>query len=404
MAENSTLDDLGEQIPLMEPLLIREGSKDLLDLTDLALELAQKSGSLRAAIPAPLAASVSDLVRSMNCYYSNLIEGHDTHPIDIERALAGDYSNDPRSRDLQLEAKAHIEVQAWIDAGGLDGRACTANAVLETHARFCQALPEHLLELDHRTSSKVQKVVPGAYRTSQVVVGRHLPVSSGAIPRFMERFEAAYTGLGKTHSIIGIPAAHHRLLWIHPFLDGNGRVARLISYAMLRDALDTGGLWSVARGLARREGEYKNLLSCDHPRKGDLDGRGLLSEAALIEFTKFFLGVCIDQVEFMSSLMSPSGLRDRILIWVEEEMRARRLPAKSDRVISAVLANGGTLGRGELPDLLGMTPRHARRIGNELINRKVLASDSSRKPYRIAFPSEHASRWMPGLFPEKRDR
>ncbi len=43
----------------------------------------------------------------MNCYYSNLIEGHDTHPVDIERALRHDYSDDPRTRNLQLEAAAH---------------------------------------------------------------------------------------------------------------------------------------------------------------------------------------------------------------------------------------------------------------------------------------------------------
>ena len=55
----------------------------------------------------------------MNCYYSNLIEGHNTHPVDIERALAGDYSTDPEKRDLQLEAKAHIAVQKWIDEGGM---------------------------------------------------------------------------------------------------------------------------------------------------------------------------------------------------------------------------------------------------------------------------------------------
>ena len=53
----------------------------------------------------------------MNCYYSNLIEGHDTHPIDIERALKNDYSQDAHKRDLQLEAKAHIAVQAGSMAG-----------------------------------------------------------------------------------------------------------------------------------------------------------------------------------------------------------------------------------------------------------------------------------------------
>ena len=37
----------------------------------------------------------------MNCYYSNLIEGHNTHPIDIQRALFGEQSRDPKKRDLR---------------------------------------------------------------------------------------------------------------------------------------------------------------------------------------------------------------------------------------------------------------------------------------------------------------
>ena len=108
-------------------------------------------------------------------------------------------------------------------------------------------------------------------------------------------------------------AAHHRLLWMHPFLDGNGRVARLMSHAMLLSALDTGAVWSVARGLARNVQQYKGLLAnCDLPRRNDLDGRGTLSEEALAEFTRFFLGVCIDQVKFMETLVQPDRLRARV--------------------------------------------------------------------------------------------
>ena len=81
----------------------------------------------------------------MNCCYSNLIEGHDTHPVDIERALKGDYSKDARKRDLQLEAKAHIAVQHWIDTGGLKNTATTTASIIEIHARFCKQLPEDLL-------------------------------------------------------------------------------------------------------------------------------------------------------------------------------------------------------------------------------------------------------------------
>ena len=100
--------DRNETVALMEPLLIAEGSRHRGELTDLAIEVAARSAGFRRSLPDGVRTALADLVRAMNCYYSNLIEGHDTHPIDIERALKNDYSNDPRKRDLQLEAKAHI--------------------------------------------------------------------------------------------------------------------------------------------------------------------------------------------------------------------------------------------------------------------------------------------------------
>src|SRR6266850_7614666 len=137
--------DLGESTTLMEPLLIGETSRHRGALTDMAVDLAQKSAGFRRSLPESLLASLADLVRAMNCYYSNLIEGHDTHPVDIERALKDDYSNDARKRDLQLEAKAHINVQKWIDEGGLRGRALTSEGIREIHRRFGALLPDDLL-------------------------------------------------------------------------------------------------------------------------------------------------------------------------------------------------------------------------------------------------------------------
>jgi hypothetical protein len=87
------------------PLLIGEGSRLRGPLTDLAVDLAAKSAGFRRSLLPGVLTALADLVRSMNCYYSNLIEGHDTHPVDIERALKSDYSADPEKRDLQLEAK-----------------------------------------------------------------------------------------------------------------------------------------------------------------------------------------------------------------------------------------------------------------------------------------------------------
>lgn len=179
---------------------------------------------------------------------------------------------------------------------------------------------------------------------------------------------SAYGGIGKTELIISTTAVHHRLLWMHPFLDGNGRVPRLMSHAMLLEMLETGAVWSVARGLARNVTEYKtHLANCDRTRRNDLDGRGTLSEEALAEFTRFFLAVCIDQVTFMEGLVQPDRLRTRILLWVDEEIRLGELPPKSGSILEAVST----------------------------------AVNCPRAPLRLTFPAVLASRWMPGLFPEK---
>lgn len=124
----------------MEPTPLGEGFPGRDVATELAFELAKRSADFKRSLPAPIFDSLATLVRAMNCYYSNLIEGHNTHPVDIERALNDDYSADAEKRDLQLEAKAHIEVQRWIDEGGLRGRAGSVQTGMDVK-RGPSALP-----------------------------------------------------------------------------------------------------------------------------------------------------------------------------------------------------------------------------------------------------------------------
>ena len=396
-----TLTDRGEDVGRMEPLLLRQAAPGRDELVDAVMTLASRSASLRSSLPAAIVDGIAKLVRSMNCYYSNLIEGHDTHPVEIERALAADFSADPKQRDLQREATAHIAVQAWIDGGGLVGRSLTVDGVCEIHRRFCERLPADLLVVEDPNTGERHPVVGGALRTRDVKVGRHLAISPGAVPRFLTRFEQAYARLGTTERVLVSAAAHHRLLWIHPFLDGNGRVARLMSHALLLDTLQTGGLWSVARGLARQERDYKRwLAACDLRRRNDLDGRGNLSEEELVGFTRFFLETCIDQVDFMRTLLQPDALHGRIIRWAQEESAAGALPGNAATVLQAVLFRG-ELPRGEVGALLGTTGRHARRTVSALIGVGALTAEGPRAPLRLAFPATLAGRWMPGLFPER---
>jgi Fic family protein len=393
--------DRGEDIGMMEPTLLAEGSRFRRDLTDLALELVSRSAGFRRSLPPGIVTALANLVRSMNCYYSNLIEGHDTHPIEIERALKNEYSQDTRKRNLQLEAKAHIQVQRWIDSGHLRGHATTRAGLTEIHRRFCVELPEELLWVEDPETHERLRVVPGELRQRDVRVGRHIPVSPGAVPRFFDRFENAYSRLGKTESILAAAAAHHRFAWIHPFLDGNGRMVRLMSHATLLETLETGALWSVARGLARRVETYKELLAnCDCGGRNDLDGRGPLSEEALVAFTRFFLETCLDQITFMENLVQPEALRHRILGWAEGQVRLKALPANTGKLLEAVLYRG-ELPRAEVADVLHVGVRQGQRIVAELVKANVLVPDDSRAPLRIAFPATLASQWTPGLFPEK---
>jgi Fic family protein len=397
----SELVDRGEAVSSMEPLLISAGSRHRESLTDLAVELAAHSTGFRRSLPEGVLTALADLVRAMNCYYSNLIEGHDTHPVDIERALKDDYSADTNKRNLQLEARAHITVQQWIDQGGLKNTAASQEGICDIHRRFCELLPEDLLWVEEPDTGERMRVKPGELRQRDVKVGQHIPISPGALPRFLEKFESIYSDLGKAETILAAAAAHHRLLWLHPFLDGNGRVARLMSYAMLLDTLDTGGVWSIARGLARNARAYKShLAACDLPRLNDLDGRGNLSEEGLASFTQFFLETCLDQVKFMEELVQPDRLRSRILLWAEEEVRTGQLPAKAGSILEAILYRG-QLPRGEVAGILGASDRHARRVVASLVEHGVILSASPRAPLRITFPAKLASRWMPGLFPGK---
>jgi Fic family protein len=388
----------------MEPLLFVEGSRHRGMLADLLLELTAKAEGFRRGLPPGLREPLADLVRAMNCYYSNLIEGHDTHPVDIERALNNDYSADVQKRNLQLEARAHIAVQAWVDAGGLGnvgGIAATQHALREIHQRFCALLPAELLRANNPVTGETLDVRPGEWRASDVQVGRHVPISPGAVPRFMRHFEEIYAPLGKSEALLSVAAMHHRLLWIHPFLDGNGRVARLASHAQLLHLLDTGGVWSIARGLARSVTRYKELLAnCDLQRRNDLDGRGNLSEEALTEFTRYFLEICLDQIAFMEELMQPARLRTRVLLWAEEEMRLGTLPARAGRVLEAIL-HRGELPRAEITVLLDAPERTARRVTSALLRQGILTSATTRTPLRLAFPARLAGRWLPGLFPDK---
>ena len=386
----------------IEPMLPEESNRDL---EDIAFDLTSKANSLAGKLHPVVALAVGNLVRSMNCYYSNLIEGHDTHPRDIDRALNQNLSNQPKKRALQLEAVAHIEVQKAIDEGRDDpSDPLTTVYALWLHREFCGRLPEDMLWVEDPHTHRRIRVRPGELRDGEVEVGRHLAPAAAALPRFLARFEEAYSprNLSKVRQVIAVAASHHRFAWIHPFFDGNGRVVQLMSHAKLKRMGIGSSLWSVARGLARNVDRYKALLTAaDEPRRSDLDGRGALSQSALIEFCQFFLATCVDQVEYMRSILEPSELLPRMEIFVEEEVRAGRLPKGTFPLLREALLTG-EFERGKADSISGYGERMARSVVSKLVERGLLVSGSPKGALRLGFPLSIVERWFPSLYPANR--
>ena len=388
----------------IEPARIETPSEAI---ADALAELTAAAATLGSALHPRTAGHLAELVRIMNTYYSNLIEGHDTRPRDIERALANDFESDQHRQDLQMESVAHVRVQAAID------RMATSNDLPEPasaaflqwlHREFYRDAPASMLRVVG--TERELFMLPGEWRTRAEhdnAVGRHMPPSSDRVVDFMEYFEARYRfdALGKAARILVIPVAHHRFNYIHPFPDGNGRVSRLMSHAMaIRAGIGAHGLWSISRGLARgldSRSEYKRMMDlADSPRQSDVDGRGNLSQKATEEFVLWFLKVCLDQVTFMAGLFELKTLGSRLRRLVED---SATLKPKTARLLDEALCRG-EVQRGEVCRITGLPERTARRVLSDAIDAGLLASETPKGPVSLRFPSDCLEVLFPRLYPQ----
>lgn len=386
----------------IEPCLIGENIPS--ETSDLIAELIEKAVTLKTGLHPRTAESLSSIVRIMNCYYSNLIEGHNTKLQDIERALNNDFESDKERRNLQIEALAHIKVQNKVDklyADGMLPNPASIEFIRWLHKEFYDDANKEMLTIKNSNRSIIME--PGKFRSTaehDVRVGRHKPPGGLYVEAFMRYFENHYCAdhMGKSNQIIAIAAAHHRLAYIHPFLDGNGRVSRLMSHAMgLQAGIGVSGLWSISRGLARGlngSTDYKNMMDlADTPRQGDLDGRGNLSQKALISFIDWFLKISIDQVAFMSSLFDLAHLKKRLETYVCN----KEFKPESIHILNAALSNG-EIPRGDAERLTGLKERSARSVLSSLTEDGILGSSSPKGPVSLRFNVDSARILFPKLF------
>lgn len=376
---------------------------------DQAMRLSQVSARLSGKLADLTLNTLEFYMRVINSYYSNLIEGNATRPHEIRAAQRGEYDIDPAKRNLQEESLGHMAVQQWVqeETPSLD-RVFSSEFIQELHKKFYENIPEALWNIKNNHGDVVGKVIPGEWRTQQVEVGIHLPPDAKAIDGLMNSFCETYNPkrFNGDRKLIAIMAAHHRFAWIHPFLDGNGRVGRLFTDAALKSVgLDSYGAWCLSRGLAHQNSQYKQSLAiADRVRQGDFDGRGQLTEKGLLNFCDFMLNTAIDQVEYISELLDLSNLRKRITAYVQarNDFRVSGVNKELKPVAGLILHTAfiyGEIERAQALELCAMPERSARRLLSQLKAEGLLSETSSKSPLRWEIP-EHAEPWyFPDLAP-----
>ena len=381
---------------VMQPLLERAS-----DLTRAATARGTASGNV-----AQLA--LRSLLRSMNSYYTNRIEGEHTRPSDIERALQKDFSLYADLARKQRLAVAHIRTEALCEtelsrrtAAGEDTTRWlySTDALTWMHREMFRDLAP-----DDLTLSDGSAMTPGEFRQRQVAVGRHEAPTPDSLPLFLTRWSDVYGQVRRGEAaIVALAASHHRLAWVHPFVDGNGRVIRLHTHLLLHSIGLTNGLWSPLRGFARSETQYKALLqAADEHRWGDLDGRGNLTQAGLVDWILYTLNLCIDQVEFMTKQLDINGMRGRIEAALAFEAGSLKSGVRPEAIMPLhyLFATQTEMGRADFKMMLGLGDRVATEAISALLRRGFLSTDSPYGKLRFAVPHHALRFYFPALWPE----
>jgi Fic family protein len=388
----------------MHPLLPSDNSLE--NLRPLAADVIGQAKDLAAHGMPHLRGLLREALRPMNSYYTNKIEGQHTEPLLIEQAMRKDFSSAPAEARKQRIAVAHIATESWGEAGfpSFDSNLLFEASVPQSIHRHLhdQLSAEDLIQIDDEGQREI--IIPGAWRDRGVKVGAHIPPDPATVPAFMEEWHRGYRHVraGET-AVLALMAAHHRLAWIHPFLDGNGRTARLHTHIGLSALGLTQGLWSPMRGFAREHSAYyQHLVAADQRRKGDYDGRGVLSQSGLVDFIQFGMAICLDQISFMDGMLQMQAFEARLAQMLAAEATkddTRYLRVEAAQPL-AYLGTVASMDRARFKGMMGLAARTADRVLVDLFKLGIVRSETPRGPIGLALPL-HLFRYLfPRLWPE----
>lgn len=367
------------------------------------------SAKLASGHTEQLVNSLRDVLRITNSFYSNRIEAQSTHPIEIEKAMKREFSDDIQAKKLQELSIAHIHAQHFVEKCVLEGQNVIDREFIKMiHQSFYgyEGMEDFkIIEFN----GKFITMVSGEFRDRLVEVGKHVAPAHDSLGAIFNYFEKEYSSIfaenTKAVKLLAALSAHHRLTYIHPFLDGNGRVSRLYFDAMaFYMNLEGYGLWNISRGLARDVKEYQSHLTyADMLKQGATDGKGELSLRGLCGYLDYMLDVALDQIDFMGQSLKMSTINERIKKFVAFSQNGMYsiapLPKYSDTLFSELLLCG-EMERGQVQKILGKSQTTSFNLVKDLLAMDFIQSDTPRGKIRLKLNSFFASKIIPDLIPD----
>ncbi|NHZ45954.1 Fic family protein [Nitratidesulfovibrio liaohensis] len=399
-----------DNIPATLAPVLPEG-QHLDELRDQALAVVRASAQLDGSLHPLTADTLRERVKLLNSYHSNLIEGSRTSIFAIEAAYQQRFSPDDQRRYAQELGLAHVETESTLlrQLAETPRDICSTDFLLDMHREFFSHLPEAHQYVHSGGRFTDISVAPGQLRDREVSVDGgasiHGPLARD-LPGLMHQFAEAYApdrhhGLDR---LIAAAASHHRLTWLHPFRDGNGRVVRLLTELYLRAAgINESGAWSFSRGISRDRAGYFIHLNAADPQR---DGRfGLVD---LADFCAFVLETCLDQISFMATSLDVRNIALRYQTVVHRHLvgtpqAAGVLRPEDAALVARLLAlvfETGAMERGMATMVLGKSQRTGRRVLSLLLRTGLLQAATHVAPVRVALPTFALSDLFPPLFPD----
>ena len=335
--------------------------QDLLRIERLKTEL----GNLEFT-PA-LLESLRKSARLVSTHYSTAIEGNLLSPAEVEQVVEQNRSIRGRERDVR-------EVKGYY-------------AALEEVQRLAQsraAVTERIIQAIHALvmgSGRKQKPTP--YRDGQNVIRNsrtneivYLPPEAGAVPGLMAELVQWLNGKSDTPVPLRAAIAHYQFATIHPYYDGNGRTARLLTTLILhRGGYGMNGIYSLEEYYANDLGAYYDAISVGPSHNYHL-GR---AEADITGWIAYFVAGMAEAFEKVHAQAKRSAALEKA-----QKSPAGRLDVKQRTVLARFVDTEFT--SGDVAELLQLNRRYASQLCEKWAGEGFLTIENpSRKArsYRI---------------------